>query len=101
MQSFLTAHEHGQIAVPCYSFGIHRDLGLCSFAPQAASSVSVKRRYRKQRQLLAKLTAENVELRLKLGQREQQHAETVKRLKHEQSVVLRKVQELEGVLEKL
>lgn len=63
--------------------------------------VAVKRRMHKQRQLLARLTSENAEIKMKLILREQEHKDTVKRLKQEQNVVLRKAQQLEAVLEKL
>jgi hypothetical protein len=74
---------------------------LLNLTLQATSSLNTRRRLKKQRQLLARLTAENAELKLKQHIREQEHNETVKRLKHEQTVVLRKVQQLESILEKL
>ncbi|GAB4815421.1 hypothetical protein N2152v2_002467 [Parachlorella kessleri] len=74
-------------------------LALCIL--QVANSSYTRRRLVKQRQLLARLTAENAELKLKQRVRDQEHSEVVKRLKHEQTVVLKKVQQLESVLEKL
>lgn len=68
---------------------------------QAAHGLSNKRRLTKQRQLLARLTAENAELKLRQRLKEQEHEEVVRRMKHEQTVVLRKVQQLEDVLAKL